>query len=84
MRKKNNILERTLSEDSSEEEADTQGAGGDPQQSTVVDTWSITDDCVMIHHKWERTTLYVPDEATFPLPLEYIDVQCHIANAIHH
>ena len=38
------------------------------------DFWSINDDVVIVHHRNSRSQLYVPDEATFPIPLRYIDV----------
>ena len=42
--------------------------------SVVKDFWSVSDDCLIIHHVKERETLYVPDEASCPIPLKYLDV----------
>ena len=59
---------------SEEEEDSADAARGDPQDASEPDFWSISDDCVMIHHRQARIKLYVPDESTFPIPLKYIDV----------
>ena len=38
------------------------------------DSWSITDSAVIRFHKQPRTTLFVPDPKSFPIPIKYIDV----------
>ena len=56
---------------------DSQDPGAFAEGSAATeesDFWSITDDCIMLHHKKPRTTLYVPDDSSFPIPLKYIDI----------
>ena len=38
------------------------------------DSWSNSEDHSYRHHVAPRVKLYVPREASFPLPLKYIDV----------
>ena len=38
------------------------------------DFWSISGNFVYRHHVEPRVKLYVPREASFPIPLKYIDV----------
>ena len=38
------------------------------------DSWSISGDLIYRHHVEHSVKLYVPREASFPIPLKYIDV----------
>ena len=38
------------------------------------DAWLITDHSVIRIHKVPRVDLFKPDEASFPIPIEYLDV----------
>ena len=43
-------------------------------ESEEGDFWTIGVDNIFRHHVSSRTTLYVPKEKDFPIPLKYIDV----------
>ena len=58
-----------------DEESDSDNAATDSQDPDAFadgsaateesDFWSITDDCIMLHHEKARTTLYVPEASSF-------------------
>ena len=65
-------------EDSCKEEgSEDETVGGEhpapAREDKEPNFWSLSDDCVILHHRNARTKLYVPDDAIFLIPLKYID-----------
>ena len=62
-------------------QGESDGSSSTPRQDSSwidgeakIDFWSISGDFIYRHHVEPRVKLYVPREASFPFPLEYIDV----------
>ena len=49
---------------------------GNPQDIIgQEDFWTITDDCLIRHHRHPRMSMYVPEQATCPIPLRYLGLE---------
>ena len=57
-----------------EEQEVTDVTAGRNLEPPPDDFWTITRDCLTIHHRNPRTRLYVPTSDDCPLPLKYLDV----------
>ena len=47
------------------------------------DFWSSSGNYIYNHHVEPRVSLYVPREASFPIPLKYIDVTRATSTSLH-
>ena len=58
-----------MGRDSQALDAFAEGPDAGKESDFWSDFWSTTDDCVMLHHKKPRITLFVPDASSFPILL---------------
>ena len=57
---------------------------GDNKGSTTEDSWSMSGEFIRRHHEELRLKFYDPDNETFPIPLEYVDVMRQTQTNINH
>ena len=56
------------------QEDDSEIEDGDQQECSTKDSWPLSGDFIYRHREEPRLKLYGPDDETFPIPCNYVDI----------